>query len=52
MTATVYTGRETNWTSVILSGLLLVPLVGLAGTDLDTTVVVVPVLLSSACWPR
>ncbi|MEP7739739.1 hypothetical protein ABKW28_19005 [Nocardioides sp. 31GB23] len=30
MTTTVYTGRATNWTSVVVSGLLLVPLIGIA----------------------
>ena len=29
MTTTLYSGRETNWSSVVVSGLLLVPLVGL-----------------------
>lgn len=30
MSTTAYTGRATNWTSVVVSGLLLVPLIGLA----------------------
>lgn len=30
MNTTVYTGRETNWFSVVISGLLLIPLVGAA----------------------
>jgi hypothetical protein len=30
MNTTVYTGRETNWWSVVISGLLLIPLVGMA----------------------
>lgn len=29
MNTNVYTGRETNWTSVVISGLLLIPLIGL-----------------------
>lgn len=29
MNTTVYTGRATNWSSVILSGLLLIPLLGI-----------------------
>jgi hypothetical protein len=33
MSTTVYTGRATNWTSVVISGLLLVPLIGLAITS-------------------
>lgn len=45
MTATVYTGRATNWLGVIVSGLLLVPLVGLTATNsVDTTVVLVGLL--------
>lgn len=31
MNTTVYTGRATNWSSILLSGFLLVPLVGMAG---------------------
>ena len=30
MSSTAYTGRVTNWTSVVISGLLLLPLVGMA----------------------
>lgn len=30
MNTTVYTGRETNWPSVVISGLLLIPLIGMA----------------------
>ena len=45
MNVSVYTGRETNWTSVVVSGLLLVPLVGLAGNgSVDSTVVVIALL--------
>jgi hypothetical protein len=32
MNSTAYTGRATNWTSVVISGLLLLPLIGLATT--------------------
>ena len=31
MTTTVYTGRATNWASVVLSAVLLIPLIGLSG---------------------
>lgn len=45
MTATVYTGRATNWLGVVVSGLLLVPLLGLTAIDsVDTTVVLVSLL--------
>lgn len=45
MTATVYTGRATNWLGVFVSGLLLVPLVGLTATNsVDTTFVLVGLL--------
>lgn len=45
MTATVYTGRATNWLGVLVSGLLLVPLLGITATNsVDTTVVLVGVL--------
>lgn len=45
MNASTYTGRETNWASVTLSGLLLIPLVGLASAgSVDRTVVVVGLL--------
>ncbi len=33
MITTAYTGRATNWTSVVVSGLLLIPLVGFAVTS-------------------
>jgi hypothetical protein len=33
MNTTAYTGRATNWPSVIVSGLLLVPLIGLAASS-------------------
>jgi hypothetical protein len=48
MNTTIYTGRETNWTSVVISGLLLVPLIGMAsasGSAPSTGVVVVVVAL-------
>ncbi|MDN4163439.1 hypothetical protein [Nocardioides abyssi] len=45
MTATVYTGRATNWLGVVVSGLLLVPLLGLTATSsVDTTVALVALL--------
>ena len=46
MTTTAYTGRATNWPSVIISGLLLVPLIGLAASSgsVPETVVAVTVL--------
>lgn len=46
MNTTVYTGRATNWTSVVISGLLLIPLIGLASTSgsVDRTVVLITVL--------
>lgn len=44
MNVSVYTGRETNWTSVIISGLLLIPLVGLAAAGSVNTVVVFTLL--------
>ncbi len=45
MTATVYTGRATNWLGIVVSGLLLVPLLGLTATNsVDTTVVLVALL--------
>ena len=41
MTATVYTGRATNWLGVLVSGLLLVPLLRSTATNsVDTTVVI------------
>lgn len=41
MNSTAYTGRATNWPSVVISGLLLLPLIGLAtGTARGTGVVV------------
>lgn len=36
MNTIVYTGRATNWTSVVISGLLLIPLIGL-GTASGST---------------
>jgi hypothetical protein len=33
MSTIAYTGRATNWTSVVISGLLLVPLIGLAAAS-------------------
>lgn len=48
MNSTVYTGRRTNWTSVTISGLLLIPLVGIAaasGSSLSTGVLVVLIAL-------
>lgn len=33
MNAAVYTGRVTNWPSVVISGLLLIPLIGLAASS-------------------
>lgn len=45
MTATVYTGRATNWPGIVVSGLLLVALLGLTATNsVDTTVVIVGLL--------
>lgn len=44
MNTTVYTGRETNWSSIVISGLLLIPLVGmglLSGSTPSTAVVIV-----------
>ncbi len=47
MNATVYTGRATNWTSVVITALLVLPLIGLATTDgrLGGTGVAVAVLV-------
>lgn len=48
MNSTVYTGRRTNWTSVTISGLLLIPLVGMAaasGSSPSTGVLVVLIAL-------
>jgi hypothetical protein len=48
MNSTVYTGRRTNWTSVTISGLLLIPLVGMAaasGASPSTAVLVVLIAL-------
>ncbi len=48
MNTTVYTGRETNWTSIVISGLLLIPLIGIAtasGSAPSTGVVVVVLAL-------
>lgn len=45
MNANAYTGRETNWTSVVISGVLLALLVGIAATgSVDSEVVVVTLL--------
>lgn len=41
MTTTAYTGRATNWTMVAVSGLLLVPLIGLASSEVDRAFVLV-----------
>jgi hypothetical protein len=43
MSTTIYTGRETNWTSIVVSGVLLVPLIVMAtgsGSPPSTGVVV------------
>lgn len=48
MNTTVYTGRETNWTSVVISGLLLIPLIGMglsSGSSPSTGVVVLVLTL-------
>lgn len=48
MNTTVYTGRETNWLSVVLSGILLVPLVGMglsSGSSPNTAALVVTLAL-------
>lgn len=44
MNTIAYTGRATNWTMVVLSGLLLVPLIGLASSQVDGTFVIVVAL--------
>jgi hypothetical protein len=46
MNTIAYTGRATNWTSVVISGLLLIPLVGLAASSgsVPRTVAAVTVL--------
>lgn len=46
MNSTVYTGRATNWSSVVISGLLLLPLIGIAASTSEVrgTVVAVTVL--------
>jgi hypothetical protein len=49
MSTTVYTGRATNWTSVVISGLLLVPLIGLAftsGAVLETGLAIVALVFA------
>lgn len=49
MSTTTYTGRATNWTSVVISGLLLVPLIGLAtssGAALKTGLAVTALALA------
>ena len=48
MNTTVYTGRATNWSSVILSGLLLIPLFGMglsSGSSPSTGAVILVVAL-------
>ncbi len=43
MNTTVYSGRETNWSSVVISGLLLIALIGMAlpsGSSPSTGVVI------------
>ncbi|GAB3592305.1 hypothetical protein GCM10027446_12720 [Angustibacter peucedani] len=48
MSTTAYTGRATNWPSVVVSGVLLVPLLGLAlsaGTAVRTGTAVVALAL-------
>lgn len=44
MNTIAYTGRATNWTMVVVSGLLLVPLIALAFSEIDRTFVLVVVL--------
>ncbi len=49
MNTTVYTGRETNWSSVVLSGFLLIPLIGLglsSGSSPSAGAVIVLVALA------
>ena len=45
MSTTAYTGRVTNWTSVVVSGLLLVPLLIMSRDSLGSTGVLVVVLV-------
>ncbi|WP_028645135.1 hypothetical protein [Nocardioides sp. URHA0020] len=48
MNTTVYTGRATNWSSVVISGLLLIPLVGMglsSGSSPSTGALIVVVAL-------
>lgn len=48
MSTTVYTGRATNWSSVVLSGLLLIPLIGMglsSGSSPSTAAVILVVAL-------
>lgn len=48
MSTTVYTGRATNWPSVVLSGLLLIPLIGMglsSGSSPSTGAVVLVAVL-------
>lgn len=45
MSTIAYTGRATNWPSVIISGLLLVPLVGLASSSGPGVVIIVIALV-------
>ena len=50
MNTTVYTGRATNWSSVILSGLLLIPLIGMglsSGSSPSTGAVILVVARAS-----
>jgi hypothetical protein len=48
MNTTVYTGRATNWSSVVISGLLLIPLIGIglsSGSSPSTGAVILAVAL-------
>lgn len=46
MKADVYTGRSTNWPAIVITGLLLVPLLGVsAASSVDTTLAVVGLLM-------
>lgn len=47
MNTTVYTGRATNWSIVVISGLLLIPLIGmgLSGSSPSTGAVILVVAL-------
>lgn len=47
MNTTIYTGRATNWTSVVISGLLLIPLIAMGfGSGSTPSAVVLVVLLA------